>query len=199
VQISRGQSPSLRLHQELVADNQLEKHKAQDALRHVRLQNDAMRIQVEGLNKKAGPNFPSFRSQPKSKSPTQGWVQGQNQDQSRGRGQGNGQSLVSMPAKSILQLSRDTPEGTVKQILHFIKHNLADILDLLPKFIGKLWEIYTKFTSSPSTTSISTQGRNDKVKNERKLMVSRKIKYKSSWLKKGPTSKLYDKRQVKSR
>lgn len=162
-------------------DDQDAKHKAQDQLRHVRLHNDALRIQVEGSHVKAGPYSSSFKPQlqpkPRPKSQNQNRVQGQNQISSRGRGPGDGRHLVSTYTQPIPILKLETPKGTVQQILTFVMDNISYIFEHLPPFIKSLIGIYKSFytcsSKSQATTStpasISTEGGKDKgVKNESK-------------------------------
>jgi len=159
-------------------DDQDAKHKAQDQLRHVRLHNDALRIQVENASGEVG-DIPLSTTRRPGTVPSRSQGQGQGQGHGRGQGQvqGRSQSLVSSPAKSILQLSKGTPKSTVQQILTFVMDNISYIFEHLPPFIKSLIGIYRSFytcssksqatTSTP--TSISTEGGKDKgVKNESK-------------------------------
>jgi len=124
---------------------QLKVAKLSDQLKHVRLQNDALRIQVEETTGQASFFFPSTHTQ----KPT-------NQSKSPGRRQSQSQSKLvqAPPTSSILQLGRslETPKTAVTQILGFMTQNIHYIFEHLPPFIKSLIEIYKSFTISSTTT-----------------------------------------------
>lgn len=122
---------------------QLKVAKLSDQLRHVRLQNDALRIQVEETTGQASLFFPSTHTP-------------SNQNKTRGRSQGQSQSKLvqAPPTSSILQLghSLKTPKTAITQILGFMSQNIHYIFEHLPPFIKSLIEIYKSFTTYSTTT-----------------------------------------------
>jgi hypothetical protein len=133
---------------------QLKVAKLSDQLRHVRLQNDALRIQVEENTGQASFFYPSLpsKSKIKVKSLSRGQV-------NRSRQSSNTQRLVkpkpspSSPS-SILQLDRslERPKTAISQILGFLTQNIHYIFEHLPPFIKSLIGIYKSFTTTSSTT-----------------------------------------------
>jgi hypothetical protein len=118
-----------------------------DQLRHVRLQNDALRIQVEEHTGQASLFFPSTHKS-------------SNQNKNRGRGQSESKLVKAPPTSSILQLGRslETPRTAISQILAFLTQNIHYIFEHLPPFIKALIGIYRSFSSSSTTTKIKKLG-----------------------------------------
>jgi len=133
------------------AKKQLKVAKLTDQLKHIRLQNDALRIQVEENTGQASLFFPSTHkssNQIKTRSQGRGQV-------NRIRQSSNTQQLVQPPPSSppsILQLGRplETPKTAISQILEFITQNIHYIFEHLPPFIKSLIGIYRSF-AYPST------------------------------------------------
>jgi hypothetical protein len=126
---------------------QLKVAKLSDQLRHVRLQNDALRIQVEENTGQVSLFFPSTHKS-------------SNQNKSRGRGQSESKLVKAPPTSSILQLGRslETPRTAISQILAFLTQNIHYIFEHLPPFIKALIGIYRSFSSSSTTTKIKKLG-----------------------------------------
>jgi hypothetical protein len=129
---------------------QLKVAKLSDQLRHVRLQNDGLRIQVEANTGKASLFFPSR--------PT-------NRSQGRGQSQNKhlGKTQTPPTPSSILRLPLplEKPQTAISQILGFLTQNIHSIFQHLPPFIHSLVSIYQSFTysSTSAKTRVKTSTR----------------------------------------
>jgi hypothetical protein len=142
-------------------------------MKHVRLQNDVLRVQVESLNAKAGP-IPSF---PKHRYPhpprsqfqfqfqrSQGKGKGHNHSQSQNRSdnQGRGPHLVPCSKPPILQLSK--PTNTIKSFLRYIIDNLPVFLKYIPQIIEILGNLIKSFYPPAFNVAASVLKRGNKAR-----------------------------------